>query len=218
MDFFIVLKKKQCIMYAGPCSVCGKRFSEPIPILGNRKGPLNQANYSLVTCCNGPVCSFCSQRQKAGKLSHPVQRHCIFCSEDGEKKDVMTTRQIGHKITSIEWTVHFAEPLKEFERASLHMPYLIPLLKSMPVSERLSLGISWRTVKDQHVRDLYDLFLKRSHHLWKRFFAKTLTFNPHASQCTQQLTHSFLFSNRMVNKYTTISRIRGVLSISITMA
>jgi hypothetical protein len=205
-----LLTRKETVYYAGPCLACGKRFPEPISILGNRNGPLNQANYSSMKCCEGPVCSSCSQRQKAGKRSHPVQQHCLFCSKDGEKKDVVTTRQIGgdkgHERTSIEWTIDFAEPLSSFESASLQMPYLIPFLKSMPASQRLSLKISWRTMKDQRVRDLYDLFLQRSHHLWRSFFARKLTFNAIDIQCEQQPAHRFLFSNRMVNRCSWLTR------------
>ena len=194
--------------YAGLCSACGKRLSNPIPILGHRKGPLNQANYSAMKCCNGPVCSSCSEMQKAGKHSHSVQRHCLFCSEDGETKEVETTRQVGNQRTAIEWTIDFAEHLIAFENASLEMPFLILFLKSMPASQRLSLGISWRTVKDQRVRDLYQGFLQRSHNLWRSFFARNLTFNPFASQCEQQLAHRFLFSNRMVNRFSWLTRKR----------
>ncbi len=194
--------------YAGPCSACGERFSEPFPILGDRKVPLNQANYSAMKCCDGPVCSSCSQRQKAGKLSHPVQQHCLFCSKDGEKNEVETKRQVGRDRTSIEWSVYYAEHLSAYQNASLEMPFLILFLKSIPASQRLSLGISWRTVKDQRVRDLYQGFLQRSHHLWKRFFAKTLTFNQFASQCEQKCAHRFLFSNRMVKNCSLLTRKR----------
>jgi hypothetical protein len=204
--------RNETACYAGPCSACGKMFSEPISILGKRKGPSNQENYSSMECCEGPVCSFCSQRQKAGKLSHKVQKHCLFCSKDGEKKNVVTTRQIGgdrgHERTSIEWTINYAEHLIAFQMACLGMPYLFLFLNSMPASQRLSLGISWRTVKDQRVRDLYQGFLQRSHHLWRIFFARRLTFNPVASQCEQQPAHRFLFSNRMVDNCLWLTRKR----------
>ena len=194
--------RKETMFFSGPCSACGKRFSEPIPILGNRQGPLNQANYSAMKCCKGPVCSFCSQRQKAGEFSLSVQKHCLFCSEDGEKNDVVTTRQVGYERTSIEWTVDFAEPLYLFDMADKAMPYLPEFLRSMPACQRLSLGISWRTVKDQCFKDLYEGFLQISQRLWRMFFARNLTFIPFASQCEQQMVYRWLFSNRMVGKFT----------------
>jgi hypothetical protein len=194
--------KKETMSFSGPCSVCGNRFSEPIPILGNRNGPLNQANYSAMECCEGPVCSSCSQRQKAGKHSHSVQRPCLFCSKNGEKKNVVTTRQVGNDRTSFDWTIYFAEHLHLLENAYLEMPYLFAFLQSMPASQRLSLGISWRTVKDQPFKDLYEGFLQRSQLLWKRFFARNLTFNPFASQCEPQMVYRWLFTNRMVRKFT----------------
>jgi hypothetical protein len=201
-DGSFLLIRKETMFYSGPCSTCGERFSEPIPILGHRKGPKNQANYAAMKCCGGPACLSCSERQKAGKCLHRVTKQCLFCSDDGEKNDIVTTRQVGNDRTSIEWTIDFAEHLYWFEKAYLEMPYLFAFLKSMPACQRLSLGISWRTVKDQPFKDLYEGFLQRSQHLWRRFFARNLTFIQFARQCEQQLVYRWLFSNRMVRKFT----------------
>ena len=99
--------RKETKFYEGPCVVCGKRFSEPNPILGHRKGPTCQANYSGMACCGGPVCLSCSEHQKAGKAGKglpPVTKPCLFCSDDGKQNVVLTTRQIDRERTSIEWT------------------------------------------------------------------------------------------------------------------
>ena len=195
------LFRQETLFFRGPCVVCARRFSDPNPILGHRNGPTNQANYSGMACCNGPVCESCSHYQKAGKGLQSVTKYCLFCSDVGEKSEVLTTRQINHDRTSIEWTVNFADPLCSFEKAAFGMPFLFEFLCSIPYSQRSHLALTWKRVRDKDIKVLYESFLQRSLDLWKSFLSRNLTFNPFSRQCDQKLVHPHLFWNRLVRNF-----------------
>lgn len=185
MGFFGVQYQRK--LFEGPCTSCMHVCS--IPVL-YRVGTKPDETYSKTECCQGPLCLTCSSQKKI---------QCIFCSERGEKVDVVT---IGSDSESKEALILNDQKLDDYERGLSNMPFLQPFLDSIPHSKRKLLRLTWQRVMDEDIRKMYQGFLQRSQYLWTMFMKRNLPFNRFVHRrCDQDIVHRCLLSNRMVSKF-----------------
>jgi hypothetical protein len=188
--FPFVFSKDEQVVFQGACVSC--LMPCKVVIAGPRGCDKDEATISEMSCCKGPLCSTCEEKQES---------YCFFCSNHVDERFCVSTR-LQNEDGLMAWSL-YSQNLVSYHLYNNDMPYLGHFLFSMSPSDRVRLGVTWKRLREIGVRKIYRDFFKQYCDFLKRvFLAKNFRWNLQPVQTAPQPS---LFSSEIVRSVAWLS-------------